>query len=226
MIQTEKEIKLLRKRLLEMWDLVISQLKDSKQAFLENDVEVAHRVKNNENRIDAMELGVDSECENYILLYAPKAVDMRLVLSIINVSASLERIADFANSICRYIIKGGRELLSDQLLTELEMSLMFDEVIEMLGICYRSFVEKDVSSAINLIKQDDDVDRIYNKSADIISTYLQNDVSIAKESLRLMVLLKKIERIGDHCNNIMEELVFWIDAEILKHRRIKKKDEG
>jgi len=223
MIHTEKELELLKNNLSDMWSLVIKQLNKSKTAFFTNDKELAKEVKRREKRVDAFELKIDADCENYIVLYAPKAVDMRLVLSTIKISLTLERIADYANSIAKYVLKGERERLDEALLSEVEMEKIFDEAIMMLSNCFAAFDSEDVSASSKILSQDDEIDRIYYNSPDILAKHIQSKPDATKEILYLMIILKQLERIGDHCSNIIEDLVFYVDAKVLKHSGKKKK---
>ena len=109
MKHTEKELITLKEEVSEMWRLVLSQLEKVKQAFLNNDIEQAREVASREKRVNSFELKIDSDCENYIALYNPVAIDLRLVLSLIKISITLERIADFADGIAKNIIDRGAD---------------------------------------------------------------------------------------------------------------------
>lgn len=104
MKHTEREMLALREEVNQMWKLVISQLEKAKQSFLNGDVELAREIVSREKRVNAFELKIDSDCENYIALYSPVAVDLRLILSLIKISSTLERIGDFCDGIARYVI--------------------------------------------------------------------------------------------------------------------------
>ncbi|MDR1201237.1 MAG: phosphate transport system regulatory protein PhoU, partial [Tannerellaceae bacterium] len=104
MKHTEQELQSLKEEVSQMWKLVLSQLEKSKQAFLNSDIELAREIVSREKRVDAFELKIDSDCENYIALYSPVAIDLRLVLSLIKISSTLERIGDFAEGIARHVI--------------------------------------------------------------------------------------------------------------------------
>src|SRR5574344_1382647 len=104
MKHTEREMKLLRDEINEMWRLVLSQLEKAKQSFLHSDIELAREVVSREKRVNAFELKIDSDCENYIALYSPVAIDLRLALSLIKISNTLERIGDFADGVARHVL--------------------------------------------------------------------------------------------------------------------------
>ena len=95
MIYIEKELDDLKKEVLEMWDLVNSQLNRAGEALLSMDKELAHEVTYREKRVNAFELKIDSDCEDIIGLYNPVALDLRFTLAMMKTSNNLERIAAF-----------------------------------------------------------------------------------------------------------------------------------
>ena len=120
MKHTEREMLALREEVNQMWKLVISQLEKAKQSFLNGDVELAREIVSREKRVNAFELKIDSDCENYIALYSPVAVDLRLILSLIKISSTLERISDFCDGIARYVIDDDCKKTGSQWLVELQ----------------------------------------------------------------------------------------------------------
>ncbi|MBW7845830.1 MAG: phosphate transport system regulatory protein PhoU, partial [Bacteroidia bacterium] len=96
MKHNEQELLTLKEDINQMWRLVISQVEKAKQAFLTNDNETALEIIRLEKRVNAFELKIERSCENYIALFNPVAIDLRLILSIMKISITLERIADYA----------------------------------------------------------------------------------------------------------------------------------
>ena len=90
--------------MLDMWDLVGSQLNRAGEALLSLDKEMAREVTCREKRVNAFELKIDSDCEDIIALYNPVALDLRFTLSTMKISTNLERIADFCDGIARFVI--------------------------------------------------------------------------------------------------------------------------
>ena len=181
MIYIEKELDDLKKEVLEMWDLVNSQLNRAGEALLSMDKELAHEVTYREKRVNAFELKIDSDCEDIIGLYNPVALDLRFTLAMMKTSNNLERIADFCDGIARFVI------------------------------------EEKSSEAIAVFNKDNRVDELNHAAVPIIAEYLQQFPERAIECLNLISIIRRLERIGDHCNNIAEEIVFYLDAKILKH---------
>jgi len=220
---TEQEMMALKEEVSEMWKLTYSQLEKSKQAFLNNDVELAREVVSREKRLDAFELKIDSDGENYIALYNPVAIDLRLVLSIIKISSTLERIGDFAESIARHVIEDECTIMDSTIIEELEIETMFDITISMLMDCFVALESENTKLSGKILAKDDQIDELYHKAIYILSDYIQKNPAQATCGLKTMLLIRKLERIGDHCSNIVEEIVFYIDAKVLKHAKKFKK---
>jgi len=217
MKHTEKELQALKEEVSQMWKLVLSQLEKSKQAFLNNDIDLAREIASREKRVDAFELKIDSDCENYIALYSPVAVDLRLVLSLIKISFTLERIADFAEGIARHVIEDDCKKISPQIIEELQLEKMFETLISMLSDSYVALESENTNVSGKILAKDDEIDTLYHNSLSILANYLQTEQSLIRCGLKLMLLIRKLERIGDHCSNIVEEIVFYVDAKVLKH---------
>jgi phosphate transport system protein len=217
MKHTEKELQALKEEVSLMWKLVLSQLEKAKQAFLNGDVELAREIVSREKRVDASELKIDSDCENYIALYCPVAIDLRLVLSLIKISITLERIGDFAESIARHVIDGGGDIPDAQTVEELQVEKMFDTLMGMLSDSFVALESENTRLAGRIMAKDDEIDLLYRAAFDILTSYLQENPAHIRRGLRTILMLRKLERIGDHCNNLVEEIVFYVDAKVLKH---------
>jgi len=220
---TEQELLTLKEELSEMWSLTLSQLEKAKQAFLNKDVELAREVVSREKRLDAFELKIDSDGENYIALYSPVAIDLRLVLSIIKISSTLERIGDFAESIARHVIKDECMLIDSALVEELQIEVMFDTIISMLADSFVALESENTKLSGKILSKDDQVDELYHKAIYILANHIENNPTLALCCLKTLLLIRKLERIGDHCSNIVEGIVFYIDAKVLKHAPKRKK---
>lgn len=205
-----------------MWKLVMSQLEKAKQAFFSGDIELALEVTGREKTIDAIELKIDNDCENYIALYSPVAVDLRLVLSLIKISITLERIGDFAEGIACHVIEESGHKLDAQLIDDLQLEKMFDTLINMLSDSFVALESENTKISGRIISKDYEVDRLYHNSLNVLTTYLLQNSGDIRSGLKTILIIRKLERIGDHCRNIVEEIVFYVDAKVLKHGGKKK----
>lgn len=218
MKHTEKELQLLKDEVNEMWKIVISQLEKSKQSLLNGDIELAREIMSREKRVDAFELKIESDCENYIALYSPVAIDLRLVLSLMKISITLERIGDFAEGIARHVIDNDCNKIDSQVMEELQIENMFDMLLSMISDCFAALEAENTHIIGKILIKEEKIDTLYRNSLAVLTKYLQENPNLIYCGLKLLLIIRKLERIGDHCSNIMEEIVFYVDAKVLKHK--------
>ncbi len=217
MRQTEESIVRIKQSLAEMWILVQGQVEKAAEALLNDNKEAAHEVKSREKLVDSYELQIDRECENFFALLTPVAVDLRLVISILKINNNLERIGDFADDIATFVIRGRRSAIPDELIGKIRLREMFDEALLMLNLCKQALANEDSVTAGKVFVKDDLVDTINNRSTDLIARYVQEHPESAADCIQLSANVRRVERIGDRCSNIAEEIVFYLEAKVLKH---------
>lgn len=213
----ENELDGLKREILEMWSLVDSQLNRAGEALLSLDRDLAKEVVYREKRVNAFELKIDSDCEDIIALYAPVAVDLRFVLAVLKINTNLERIADFCEGIAQFVLKYPSISIDAELFDKALIRTMLSIVKEMLQSGKEALEEEKSSLAVSIFEKDSQVDELNHGSTGIIADYLQQYPDRAAECLNLIGIIRKMERIGDHCNNMAEEIVFYLDAKVLKH---------
>lgn len=104
-----------------------------------------------------------------------------------------------------------------QLFEELKIEKMFDILIGMLLDGFVAFETEQTKVSERIILKDDKVDKIYHQVFNILGDYIKTHPEMAVCLLKIMLLVRKLERIGDHNNNIIEEIVFFVEAKVLKH---------
>jgi len=223
MRQLEQELASLRHDVIDMWKLVISQVSNSGEAILSFDKELAQKVSMREKKVDAYELRIDNECENIIALHQPVAIDLRFVLAVLKINSNLERIADFAYGISRVLIANPTVILDAELIMNTNLRNMVEHVNKMLSQGLDAFENEQPELATAIFNEDFQVDEINKNAAHHFADYIQKNPDRAFDCLQLFSTFRRLERIGDHCSNIAEEIFFYIDAKVLKHSRKKKK---
>lgn len=215
----ESELVLLKKEVDEMWTLVYSQIDRAGEAVLTFDSELAQQVKVRERRVNAMELKIDSDVEDIIALYNPVAIDLRFVLAMLKINTNLERLGDFAEGIARFAIDCKQLSLDidDELVSKLRLSEMIQQVLSMLELSKKALQEENLEMATNVFAKDNLLDEINANAPVVLAEYLRNHPENALFCLELVSVFRKLERAGDHITNIAEEIVFFIDAKVLKH---------
>jgi phosphate transport system protein len=217
MTQFETEIRNVKSEVINMWQLVLSQLTKAKEAMLAFDKDLAREVMAREKRVNALELKIDRDCENIFALYCPVAIDLRFLLAVLKINTNLERIGDIADGIARYIadspVKFNKDFLESSRLIE-----MYNNSINILSDTQASFEFENTILARTIFSRDDLLDTINNKADDNISKYIREDVNNISEALNILSIIRKLERVGDQSKNIAEEIIFYVEAKVLKHQ--------
>lgn len=220
----ESELELLKKEVGEMWTLVYNQLDRAGEAVLTFDRELAGQVKVRERRVNAFELKIDSDIEDVIALYNPVGIDLRFVLAMLKINSNLERLGDFAEGISRFVLDSDEPALDSELLKHLRLEEMVAEVLSMLEVTKRALNEESMELATSVFTKDTLVDEINSGVTLVLAEYLKKHPENLLSCLNLVSVFRKLERAGDHITNIAEEIVFYIDAKVLKHSG--KTEEG
>lgn len=214
----EQEIASLKNTISEMWSLVHQQIYNAGEAMLTGDKELAYKVLSRERRVNAFELKIDSDCEDIIALYAPVAVDLRFVLAMYKINTNLERLGDFAESIARFASnRPENEPIDPELIKKTRVDEMLSELLEMISLAKESFEKESSEIASRIFLKDNLIDDINHKSTVIIAEYIESNPGSALAGLYMAGVIRKMERFGDHCTNIAEELIFYLDAKVMKH---------
>jgi phosphate transport system protein len=221
MTHLESELILLKNDLLEMWSIVIGQIEKAKTAVENHDLDLVKEVKANEKLVDAFELKIDMDCENLIALENPVAIDLRFVLSVLKINYNIERIGDYANYIANTVKKSSHPF-DKELIDATRIMEMFDTAHLMLVEAYESFEKQDNKRILNIFRMDEKMDEINKASVGAISDFLSKNPTEGRQSLELFSMLRKLERVGDHLENIAEEMIFFLEAKIIKHKKVQK----
>ncbi len=213
----ENELLAIKEEVNDMWLLVRQQLENAFNALRNNDDDLANSVASREKRVNAFELKIDSDIEDFIALYNPVAVDLRFALAMLKINNNLERIGDYADSIARFVARNNLTEEDKQLFNILELKEMYDQVLHMFSTTHKALENSDASLAKSVIDKDDLLDSLNQKALDKLAEYAKNNPSAIRFCLEIAAILRKLERTGDHIINLAEETVFYIDAEVLKH---------
>ncbi len=221
MIGLEQQKETLNQAGIEMFKLCIKQLESAREAFFNHDSDQAEEVLYTENRVNALDLKIDRDCERFIALQNPVAGDLRFVLALRKINFDLERIGDHAYGISKYVIEVNTRL-DQRLLDLMQVPKMFDSALSMLDDIENSYIEGSVKQARKVFKKDKVLNKINMQSFKIISKEVKKDPASIDQFLLLFSVIKKLERIGDLVTNIAEEIIFFEEAEIVKHQKKKK----
>lgn len=226
MTHLDTELIKLKHQLFEMWSLVISQVETSREALNNFDKGAASEIAFKEKMVDTYELKIDRDCENIIALNNPVASDLRFTLAVLKINTDLERIGDFARGIARFVKKCPKKSINPELLKVCQFDDLIKNAIEMLTDAKLALENENTRMAVSIFSHDEFLDDVHKHSNKIIADYIKKHPDEIDEALNMHSIIRKVERIGDHCSNIAEEIVFYIDAKVLKHSgKIKEQKE-
>lgn len=200
-----------------MFNMVISQLDKAKESLINFDKDLAREVIFGEKRVNSFELKIDRDCENVFALFQPVAVDLRFLLATLKINSNLERIGDIAEGIARFVIdiKLNPE---PTLLETTRLPEMFDISTSMLADVREAFQNEDTTLARSIFKKDEILDEINLQAAIKVGDFIRAHNDRINQSLLVLSMIRKLERVGDQSKNIAEEIIFYVEAKVLKHK--------
>lgn len=217
MTQLQLELGKLKTDITEMWRLVASQLHKSMQSLKTFDKDLSREVISNEKRVNSMELKIDRDCENIFALFNPVAIDLRFVLAVLKINNNLERIGDIAEGISKFIILE-KEPFDEPLLRKTRFLTMFKAAIQIVEDVLTSFNKEDTKLARSIFEQDEMLDEINAEATQIISDFIRDNPDKIEQALNVLSIIRRLERVGDQSTNIAEEIIFYLEAKVLKHK--------
>jgi phosphate transport system protein len=177
-------------------------------------------IQTDEPRANDFEIDIDEICTTLIVTLQPKASDLRTILMALKMNNDLERIADHAVNISQSALA----LIEQPLVKPLiDIPRLAEEVIQMMGDAIKSFINADSKLAKKVCERDSVVDALRNQIIRELITYMISDSSTIERSLHLLNISKNLERIADLSTNICEEVLFLVDARVIKHHREEEK---
>jgi phosphate transport system protein len=221
MTHIPNELNMLKASLMEMGNLVINQLAKSRASLENFDKELVEEIARNERRVDAFELKINMDCENILALFSPVANDLRFVLSSLKTNYNIERIGDYAYNIAT-IVRDLEHPIDQECMKEMKIPEMFDISLSMLQTMASAFENEDAQKARQTFKKDDILDGIKMRSNMVAAELIKQKPDKTHDILCLLSVIRKLERVGDQTKNMAEELIFYVEAKVLRHAKSKK----
>lgn len=213
----DSELNEIRSRVLEMGALVEAQLRDAISSLSSGDVLHMTAIVENDHRVNALEVLVDEQCVQVIARRQPTAIDLRLVMAVIKTITDLERIGDEAKKIAQM----GRLLALDSKGPEVhhfhEIPQAAEIALEMLHAAMQAFATLDTDLAEHVGVLDDQVDERFHSVLRHLISYMIEDPRTISSSLSILTIIKAIERIGDHAENISEYVIYQVKGRDVRH---------
>jgi phosphate transport system protein len=204
----------LKSRLSRMGAVVQQHVEQAVEALVTLDTRLAQHVIEGDNKVDDEEVKVEKGAIDLLALHQPAAGDLRMITTIIKANSDFERIADCAVNIAQRVLPlsqhDGYEVPED-------LKLMANSVIGTLRDTIKAFNLSDEAVARHVLRGDDVVDALYHQIVQDTLTQMESTRQQADIDLANIMIAKNLERIGDHCTNIAEDVIFVRLGRIVRH---------
>lgn len=222
--QFNQELEELKTHLMTMGGLVEQQVQQAIQALLDGDSRLAEEVSEGDHQVNEMQLKIDDECTRVLARRQPAASDLRLVLAVIRATADLERIGDEASKIARNaltLIESGNGVRG-----LVEVRHISEHVRKMLRDALTAFARFDTELALQVVHEDDAVDDEYGSAMRSLMTFMMEDSRAIGPVLSVMWILRALERVGDHADNLAEYVIYLVKGLDIRHMDPDQLDES
>ncbi len=215
----DRDLEALQALIMKMGGLVEASIQDSALSLVERDEEKAQRVRKTDDKIDALEEEINQEVARVIALRAPTASDLRTVLSVLKISANLERCGDYTKNLA----KRTSVLAQMQPIEGASRSIlrMAREVEAMLKDALDAYIQKDAELAEQVRQRDADVDQMYNALFREFLTFMMEDPRNITACMHLHFIAKNMERVGDHVTSIADQVIYLVTGDYPEEIRPK-----
>ncbi|MDJ0630374.1 MAG: phosphate signaling complex protein PhoU [Rhodobacter sp.] len=215
----DRDLEALQALIMKMGGLVESSIKESAQALLDRDEELANKVRVTDERIDVLEEEINHEAARLIALRAPTAGDLRTVLSVLKISGNLERCGDYTKNLAKRVTALAHMPPIDD--AGAAIRRMARDVDLMLKDALDAFIQRDDELAGQVIDRDDDIDQMYNALFRELLTHMLEDPRNITACMHLHFIAKNMERMGDHVTAIAEQVIYLVTGELPEETRPK-----
>jgi phosphate transport system protein len=211
----------LKRDLIGMAGLVNEQLDAAYSALFDDNLDMAQRVITQDAEVDAWDTRIDSECQEILAVVQPVAVDLRLLMTVLKINGQLERIGDIAVNIAERVrvLSGYREFLR---------ATRLQEMAEIARIMVRDSLDainqNNPVIAMRVLESDDVVDALDRHIFQHLVREMKTDHRVIEPASHIMILSRHLERLADHATNIAEDVIFLVEAKIVKHHALDTPD--
>jgi len=207
----DQELEAVQAQIMRMGGLVEAAIVDAVRSLETRDEELAMKVRVGDRAIDELEDYIDKECIRLLALRAPSAVDLRVVLSVMKISANLERIGDYAKNLAkRTSVLAQMAPVND---SAGSLRRMAREIELMLKDALDAYIQRDDDLARDIIDRDLEVDQMYNALFREFLTFMMEDPRNITPCIHLHFIAKNLERMGDHVTSVAEQAVYLVTGE-------------
>lgn len=210
----QKEIAALKEKIIYMGTEVEDRVYRATISLINRNEQMAEAVLTGDHEIDLLEVTIEEDCLKLLALHQPVANDLRFIISVLKINSDLERVGDLAVGIAERSL-----YLIDQPPTTIpfDMSAMMNTVEGMLTRSIEALVNQDVEKAYRVRAEDDGVDTMNREMYALVTREIPKHPEHINVLLQNLSISRHLERIADHASNIAEDVIYMVNAEIVRH---------
>ena len=213
-----REISELKGQVARLAGMVESGLGKAFTALREQQLDLAEEVIQSDKDIDDLEVIIEETCLKMLALYQPVARDLRLVITILKVTNDLESMGDLLESIARKVVHISGD---GYRLSPMQLDKMSEKVIEMVQKGLNSLLQENVALAREVHQLDEVIDQFHREHHKTIAEGINTSGSkFSLLELKLLSVSRALERIADLATHIAEDVIYLVEAKIVRHRRV------
>jgi phosphate transport system protein len=214
-----EDLESVRSAVLKMGGLVEAQFDNAIKSLAEGDSELGLQVAQDDYKINRLEVNIDEQCSRILATRAPTASDLRLIIAIIKAITDLERIGDEAERIG--VLSSRLAGVERPSTNYRELRNLASHVQLMLRQTLDAFARLDAAEALKVVKADDVVDEEYESIYRQGITFMMEDPRTISRAMDTTWVARSLERIGDHCKNICEYVLFMVYGKDIRHTQLE-----
>lgn len=217
--QFDQELEDVRERVLKMGGLVEAQLEKAVIALREGEASAVADVRAADDEVNEMEVKIDEECTQILARRNPAAGDLRLIIATSKSVRDLERIGDEAQKVGSLI----EHALENDIKRKYYKGLLSlaEHVKELLHATLDTYARMETRSAVRNIRRDSEIDEEYSRVLIKMVDRMKSDPDRILDALDVMWAARSLERIGDHCINICENVIYLVEGEDVRHIEVE-----
>lgn len=220
----DDELSDLKNDILKMGTFAQEAIFASVEALKNRDKALAQKIINNDVKVDELELVIDEKCIDLIARHQPMAGDLRFITTGMKINAELERITDIAVDIAQRVVEIADKPLLKPLIDIPRLTTIAQNMVK---LAIDSFVNGDINAAKEVLSLDPDADKLRNDiQKELIEEYMVKDGATSSRAVPLLLIARFLERICDHATNVAEDVIYMVEAKVVKHHPEKIEDNN
>lgn len=207
-IKFDEQLNYLNQQMIKMGNMIEENIQSSIRAFLTQDIGTAKQLVEKDTDVDHMQKEIENICFNLLIQQQPVAKDLRAITAAMKMVTDMERIGDHAADISEVtiVMSGKKDENTMHLISKMAVS-----ATQMLIESIDAYVQKDMTKAYEVIREDETVDSLFVEVKEALVNLIARDPKSGEQELDLLMVAKYLERIGDHATNLAEWVIYSVD---------------